>query len=434
MSDFSRRSFLRGSAALGAAGALGSLFPWLSARAAGDRIPRLVLFYTPHGTVWNRWRPTGTESSFAFSPILAPLEGFRDRLVVLDGLRMNNPYDHRVPHTYDFPALWSGSPIDLDSEWFRRPDHGVTFGWNLGTTVDQALAARRDPAITPFPTVELGIGCVGAHPATRMIYSGPYKPKHPVDDPVAAYTHLFSSLSETAGERARRKSVLDAVRGELATVQSGLSASDRARLDAHATALREVEYSLSGGVECDDPDQPSGGGLDVAVDQQLDLMAAALGCRLTDVISFQHRVADNDGSLYPWVGIESGGHHSTSHDTSEAAQDRLAELYTWYSRRFARLLAALDAIPDGDGYSVLDNSLVIWGTEISQGWNHGLDNIPFVVAGGACGRMQGNRWLQPSGMAHNRLLVSACHYMGFDEVETYGMTDTGSGGVPGLIV
>ena len=422
----SRRSFLR---TLGAAGAGVALMPWLSARADDEPMPRVILFYTPHGTVWDRWRPTGSGTSFALSPILAPLERHKKQLVVIDGMNIASPYSHRVPHTYDLPALWSGSPIDTTATDFERTDHGVTFGWNTGTTIDQYLAGRLSPD-TPFPTLELGVLCGGSHPATRMIYSGPRAPRHPLTNPGLAFDQVFGGDDGAGAER--RRAVLDAALGDLNAVRPKLSASDRRRLDAHETAIYELQDSLGADDGCDAPDRPLGGGLDVIIDQQSDLLAAALACGKTRIASLQITKGDNDGALYPWVGIETGGHHLTSHDRTAAAQDDLAALYTWYSHRFAHLLDLLDALPDGNGQSVLDNSIVIWGSEIGIGWNHDISNVPFVVAGGGAGRVRRGRYLQVSGQ-HNRVLVDAAQVMGLTDVTSYGSTDNGSGGVPGLL-
>ncbi|MEM9074023.1 MAG: DUF1552 domain-containing protein, partial [Myxococcota bacterium] len=179
----SRRRFLRSGMAAGAASAL---FPWLG-RAQAGRTPRLILFYTPHGTVWDRWRPGASPTD---SMILEPLARHEHKLCVLDGLRIWDAYDHRVPHTYDLPALWTGSPIDTEASDYTRVDHGVSFGWNLGRSVDQEIATRL--AVThPFRTLELGVGTTGAHPATRMIYTGAGMPRHPLSHPGRAYDQVF---------------------------------------------------------------------------------------------------------------------------------------------------------------------------------------------------------------------------------------------------
>jgi hypothetical protein len=424
-----RRQWLTGAVSASAL----TLFPWLgNTRAQGNAVPRkLLLFYTPHGTVYDRWQPGGGETDFTFSPILQPLSEHRDHLVIVDGLRMDNGTEYYIPHTYTMPALWTGSPIDTADNRFCRDDHGQCFGWNTGTSVDQFLASELG-LNTPFPTLELGYGCGALHPANRMIYSSAGNPKSPLDDPETAFEALFAEIDEEPEAEPsvdlRAKSVLDTVLEDFKHHRQRLSAADKQRLDAHAERLRELEMSQQlMPAMCERPTRPSDVNAETAIDRQSALMAAALGCGLTQIASFQLRRGDNDDTLYPWVGVEQDGHHTLSHDSGDASQAKLAELYTWYSGRFAYLLDRLAQTPDVDGTSVLDNTLVIWGSELGRGWDHSLANVPFILAGGANSRLRAGRYLQVSDTLTNRVLVTACHSMGLSEVEQYGTTDTGVG-------
>ena len=432
----SRRRFLAGAAA--SASAL-ALFPWLERPArAATMPPRLLLFFTPHGTVWDRHRPSGGETDFTFSEILAPLEAQRERLVILNGLELEVGTEYYVPHTYTMPALWTGSPIDTASTLFCRDDHDVCFGWGTGTSIDQFVAERL-ALDTPSRTIELGYRCGGLHPANRMIYSAPGVTKNPLDDPSAAFEQLFGGEIDPDAEAAaraafRRKSVLDTALADFNSRRGKLTASDRARLDAHADSIRELERSLTAGIGvCTRPDGPGEVTAETAIDQQSDLIAGIFGCGLTRVASFQLRIADNDNSLYPWVGLDEGGHHSLSHEKDDATLATLADVYNWYAARFAYLLERLAATPDVDGTSVLDNTLVIWGSELGTGWSHSLDDVPFIFAGGANSGLRGGRYLSFEGARTNRVLVTALHAMGITDVESYGSTDNGSGPLPGVL-
>lgn len=430
----SRRALLRGGAgggALLAGGALG-LFPWLEA-AAAPTPPRVLLLYTPHGTVWDQWRPTGGETNFTLSPILSPLAGHRERMVIVDGVRLDSGTAYYIPHTYTMPLLWTGSPIDTSATLFCREDHMQCFGWNTGVSVDQHIAAQL-PA-TPYNTIELGVGCGGLHPATRMIYSAPGMPRSPLDSPEVAFSTLFGTINpdqaQAEKDARRRHSVLDTALTDFNARRASLSSGDQARLDAHADSIRELELTLT--AVCESPAEPVGVNSETAMDRQSDLLAAAFGCGLTRVASFQLRIADNDNTLYPWVGLDASGHHTMSHDSSAPAQATLAGLYTWYSERVAYLLDKLASTPDSDGRSVLDNTLVIWGSELGQAWDHDIDNVPFVFAG-ATDLLRGGRYLSGSVISHGRVLVSACHAMGLTDIMQYGSLDTGSGPLPGLFV
>jgi hypothetical protein len=427
----SRRALLK--AGLGA-GAL-ALFPWVDRASAAPAPRRLLLFYTPHGTIWDQWRPVGSETSFTLSPILEPLAGHVNRMVIVDGVELVVGTSYYVPHTYTMPLLWTGSPIDTTSSEFCRADHGVCFGWNTGVSVDQYIASQLSGPATPYNSIELGYQCSGLHPATRMIYSAPAMPRSPLDDPNLAFNTLFGAINpdieEAAKDARRRASVLDNVVEDFKHRRAKLTAADQARLDAHADAIRELEQSL--GAVCEAPTAPTDVTSENAIDHQSRLLAAALGCGLTRVASFQLRIGDNDNSLYPWLGLDVGGHHTSSHDSSPASQATLTQVYRWYAERFAFLLDQLAATPDVDGRSVLDNTLVIWGSELGVGWTHDISNVPFIVAG-ATDLLNGGRYLSGSVIGHGRLLVSACHAMGLTDVEQYGSLDTGSGPIPGLFV
>lgn len=427
----SRRAFLRAGLAAGSALAL---FPWLRASAA-TASPKLLLLYTPHGTVWDQWRPSGGELDFQFSPILKPLEAHRNRLVIVDGIEMKSGTSYYIPHTYTMPLLWTGSPIDTATNQFCRQDHMQCFGWNTGVSVDQFIAAQLSNSPTPYGSIELGVGCGGLHPATRMIYSAPGMPKSPLDSPEQAFQTLFGTINpdqlQAEKDAKRRKSVIDTVLEDFDSRRAKLSPSDKVRLDAHANSLRELELSLT--AVCKSPTAPVDVTSETAIDRQSDLLATALGCGLTRIASFQVRIADNDNTLYPWVGLDQGGHHTLSHDSAPAAQAILAQVYTWYAGRVAYLLDRLAATPDVDGRSVLDNTLVIWGSELGRAWDHDISNVPFVFAG-ATDLLRAGRYMKGSVISHNRMLVSACHAMGLKDVQQYGSLDNGAGAIPGLFI
>ncbi len=417
-----------------AAGSALALFPWLDA-AAAEGAPRILLFFTPHGTVWDQWRPIGGETDFTLSPILDPLSAHRERMVIVDGISLDVGTEYYIPHTYTMPLLWTGSPIDTSTAEFCREDHGQCYGWNTGVSVDQFIASQLPAGQTPYSSIELGLGCGGLNPATRMIYTAPAMPRSPLDSPELAFSTLFGSINpdqlEAEKNARRRASVLDRVVADFGNRRATLSAADKARLDAHGDSIRELELTLT--AVCDSPAAPQDINSETSIDLQSDLMASALGCGLTRVGSMQVRIADNDNTLYPWLGLSKGGHHTMSHDSSAATQATLAQLYRWYAERFAYLLDRLAATPDTDGRSVLDNTLVIWGSELGRAWDHDISNVPFVFAG-ATDILRGGRYLSGSPIAHGRMLVSACHAMGLDRVQQYGSLDTGSGPVPGLFV
>lgn len=441
-SALSRRRFLGG---LGVAAAASPFIPLFNASGQAPLMPkRLVLFFTPHGTVWNQWKPTGTETAFTLGPILAPLEKHKARINVLSGIGIPDK-GVGAPHTKGPSLLWSGSTL-LDDGTFNRSDcaGGCTYGWNTTPSVDQLIVGALNPPTT-YKSLQFGVRCGGNNPASRMIYTGPKQPLGPETDPWAAFGRLFAapvSSDALTKLRAERKSVIDVVRADLGGVRLRAPAADRVKLDAHLESIRAIETRLAASqAACAAPVLGTKAAANDAVntpmvmDRHFDLIAAALACDLTRVVSFQHTIGDNDGTVHSWLG-QNQAHHAMSHapDSDTATWANLAKVYTWYSTKFGELLDRLAAIPEGAG-SVLDNTLVVWGSELGKGNSHSFAQVPFVLAGGAGGALRTGRFLQyGAGVTHNRLLVSLCRAMGVTTIDKVGNTDLGSGPLPGLLL
>jgi hypothetical protein len=279
-----------------------------------------------------------------------------------------------------------------------------------------------------------------------MIYTGAEAPLSPETDPWAAFNRLLGDLGQSTAQleqlRAERRSVLDVIAAELDTLQARVSSADRAKVEAHLNAVREVEARLQDApLTCQSPnlgeaiDANASLSTPIVHDRMIELMATSLACGLTHFASMQYRVGENDGGYtYDWLGITRLEHHLMSHDTDDNLESRadLSKIYTWYSERFAYFLDKLAEIPEGDG-TMLDNSLVIWGSEIGKGNSHAFERIPFVLAGGAAGQLTTGRYLEYADVPHNRLLTTVCQLMGLPEVSSFGSTDTGTGTLAGLV-
>jgi len=436
-----RRAFLSG---LAASGALGPFIPLLNASGAEPAPVRLILWYTPHGTIYDNWKPSGGETDFALSPILSKLQRHRDKLVILDGLKVKAD-GVGAPHTKGLPLLWTASPLIEDRTFTREDGSGGRYhGWNSAASVDQFILSKLG-ALTPYPSLEFGVRSEGNHPGNRMIYAGAEAPLAPEQDPWQAFKRLIGEIGKSGEEiermRAERRSVLDLVSSEISDIQKRVASEDGKKIGAHLNAVREIESRLSvtraacEGPALGEPVPPNlADNTPVVFDRMIELMTATLACDLTRVASMQFRKGENDGGYtYDWVGVTSQEHHQLSHSADEDTRARaaLTKIYTWYADRFAYFLDLLAAIPEGDG-SLLDNSLVVWGSEIGKGNSHSFLKVPFVLAGGAAGRLKTGRYLQYDGVDHNRLLVSLCQLMGVN-VDTFGKTDAGRGPLPGLV-
>jgi hypothetical protein len=238
--------------------------------------------------------------------------------------------------------------------------------------------------------------------------------------------------------KAERRSVIDLVKGDLTSLQSRYGGEDRTKIDAHLEAIRAIEMrNESETPTCDTPtldlgfDPFDNDSFPEVVQRQIDQMVMAMACDLTRVASLQCS-ASVSGTRFSWLGHQSG-HHDLSHlgDDDQTMLTQIAEVNTWYAQQLLYLLDKLAAVPEGDG-TMLDNTLVVWGNELSRGNSHGNHPVPFVFAGGAGGSIETGRYLDFGDTPHNRMLVSICHAMGLTDTQSFGDNDPGSGGLDGV--
>jgi Protein of unknown function (DUF1552) len=436
--SFSRRGFLK---TLGAAAALAPFVPILEAEAQVAAPPkRLVLFFTPHATHWPSWMAANSAgNNVVLGPILQPLQPYLQKLAFVRGLGFGTQAeDLPMAHSQGFVELWTGSRRNAD-----------TFASSI--SVDQYIANQLQPP-TKFKTLQLGVQCLGsAGGNSRMIYAGSSQPIDPEQNPQNAFSFLFGggapggmAMQPNPVVLAQNKSVLDLVLGELTALQPRLGMGDQQKLSAHAQAIRDLEVSLAAPVQsCTAPTAPAGTtdiqagvpDMPTQLKQQMDIMVAALACDLTRVASMQVSFGDNDNLFpYAWLGLQEG-HHSLTHDdpTSATVNGSLDMIYTWYSQQFLYFLQKLDSVKEGSG-TLLDNTLVVWGSELGTYHDHMSWPVPFVLAGFSAGGLKANQYIDYGTMfvQHNRLLVSICNAMGLPNVTTFGAMDVGSGPLPGL--
>ncbi len=433
-----RRGLLK---AMGLAPALAPFVNVLDARAQTALPRRLVLWFTPHGSIYPKWRTSGPADNPVMGPILTPLAKHMKDLMILENVRIS-PDPIGGNHTKGLPLLWTARGIVSEG------------GWNMAPSVDQLIVDAIAPK-TPYKSLEFGVRSGGANAGRRMIYRGPAKPLEPEQDPQKAFTRLFANFNPGADQAkikaliADRSSVLDVVNKDLGIFRKKLAASEQFKLDAHMQAIRDVEVRINSATgTCSPPslgakaDAQSGPATPMVWDQQMDVLAASLGCGLTNIASMQYRLGENDSSpYYTWLPGATIDHHTMTHEpsTNKAAWDHCEKIYTWYAEKFARFLDKLKAMPEGNG-SVLDHTLVVWGSEVGNGSTHSSEKIPFVVAGGKANGVNSGRALRfgeisTEAAQHTRVLVSMAHYMGATQINTIGgEKDKGTGVLPGFFV
>lgn len=391
---------------------------------------RLVIFFSPNGTVHRHWRPTGsgTNYSFASGAILEPLSALKNELLVLDGLDFMNGNNHEG----GMSTMLTGG--------------GASSSPSQGMSVDQFIAARL-AAPTRFPSLELGVqtSAWGGNTQTRMCYRRAGEHIAPADRPAEVYRRLFGDAStpDTADLLLqKRKSVLDLVRDELGALQNNLGTEERSKLDAHLTSLRSVELSLSGSTaptaSCDSaqamlPADPGQNDAFPAVCRaQTDLLVSALACDFTRVATLQcsHTVSP---TVFSWLGI-GDGHHSLSHtdDSNSAGMAQFIAAERWFAEQFAYLVDKLRSLPEpGGGGSMLDHSLVVWAKELGDSRLHECRSVPFVFAGKAGGYLTPGKYLRFDNLSHQKLLVTICRAMGV-ETDTFGDPNISTGALEGV--
>jgi hypothetical protein len=436
-SRVSRREVLRG--AFGAALAL----PWLeayaprAARAESGRPRRFIALFSANGTLpWAQ----GGERDFELLPILQPLAAHRDALVLLEGL--NQQGGGGDAHQNGMGGLFTGTPLN------SGPFGGIQAppaGWASGPSVDQRIAEVHG-VTTKLASLELGVQVGQADNWGRMCYRASNQPLPPEADPRAVYERVFAELHTDpallAQRRARQQSILDAVQEEYRRVSRELGAADRARLDAHATAVREIEQRLTrpgslDGAACADPvlgtlpdvdandEYPRVGAL------QMDLLVMALACDVTRVASLQWSRSVSQ-TRFTWLGIQEA-HHDLSHlgDDNASAVDKLTRINAWYATQLATLIDKLKAVPDGEG-TLFDSTLILWGNDLAKGNTHSRNGARYVLAGSAGGALRTGRLLRFDAAPHNDLLVSVLHAMDVPD-DTFGNADWCRGPLSGLI-
>lgn len=432
----SRRAMLGGLSAA----ALGITLPvWrsleASAQLGGQK--RLFVFFTPNGTVPDMFFPA-VGPQFTLSPILTPLEAFKEKLLVLKGVHMESTIGETKPggpHMKGPGAMLTGGWL-LEGSFTGA---GGPAGYANNISVDQVVAGHIGQD-TAYPSLEFGIAVEGQEPLRIISYRGSNQPNPTVDDPWVMFDRVFSGFTpgDTGAEQlaAERASVLDYVKGELAVLEPRLPAEDRPRLQAHAEAVRNIERQLQAlGQQCELPVLP--GAVDVRAKEnyplvgrlQMDLMFQAQACDLTRVSSFMWSNADS-WQYFPWIGVDEE-HHALSHLPDELARDKLIKIDTWYAEQIAYFLALLANVPEGEG-TMLDNSLVLWGNEIGEGSTHTHQDIPWVLAGSAGGHFSTGRLIEYDAQPHNNLLLSVLHAFGLESETTFGAPEYCTGPLAGL--
>ncbi len=433
-----RREFLRELGLSAAALPFVAGLPGLAAGAAAEGgKKRLVIMFTPNGTLPDLFWPDAAGGDFELKPILEPLGKFREEMLILGGVcnRVRGDGDN---HMRGMSCLLTGRELHAGN--IQGGSH-TPAGWASGISIDQEVRnffQSREETKTRFGSLEFGVAVPNrADPWTRMSYAGSNKPVAPIDDPYQMLQKLYGQTKD----RESLMSILDGVGDELKTVAANLGKEDRALLEEHMTLVREMEKELETVDENSDlqhPEPELDPGIELVNDNtprisrmQIDLLVNAMANDMARVATLQFMRSVGQAQMR-WLGIDEG-HHSLSHmkDDEADAQEKLKRINTWFAGELAYLCERLAGTPEpGGAGSMLDHTQIVWLNELGKGNNHTLDNIPFVLLGGGCGFKTG-RSLQFNDAAHNRLWVSVARGMGH-EIEHFGKRELCEGGALSL--
>ncbi len=402
----SRRTLLKGAGISVGLPLLDAMIPAATALAQTAAAPKLRagFFYIPHGAImWNtahgaeldHWTPSGSGADFRLSPILEPLEAYKHKLTSFGHLE--NKAARNTVHTTT-PATWLSGVA---------PDQGQRAA-SMAPTVDQIIAGHIGQG-TALPSLEVAsettiqvAACSGGgacYYSSTLSFRNASTPLPMEFNPRKVFAQLFGE-GDTPEERealARQtKSILDLISERTHALQRRLSASDRALLGDYLDTVREIERRVELAEQRDlsaieVPEAPIGelDSFDEQVRLMFDLIALAYQANLTRVASYI-MVAEGTNRTYNHIGVSDAFHPLSHHANNVDRLLKLARIQRYHVERFADFVAKLDSIPDGEG-SLFDNSLLMYGSNMSNSDRHNNYPLPTILVGGGAGTLAGGR-------------------------------------------
>ena len=429
-----RRTFLRGAGAALALPLLDAMVPAATAlaRTAARPTKRLGFIYIPNGANMSQWTPTA-DGPLELSPILSPLAPVKDHVVIPTGLA------HRQAEAW---GDGNGEHSRASGVWLNGVHPKRTEGADVraGTTADQIAAARLGQE-TPLPSLEIslensyvvgncdnGYSCVYTNTIAWRTPTTPLPMEH---NPRVVFERLFGE-GGTSAERAARlredRSILDAVRDDMARLEKRLGAGDRRRAHQYLDAVREIERRIQRvEAQAGDGDLPENLARPVGIPDSFteharlmfDLQRLAFQADVTRVFTYLIG-REQTAQSYPEVGVPDA-HHSVSHHQLDPGRlEQYAKINTYHVDILSGFLQSLQATEDGDG-SLLDQSLILYGGGISDGDQHSHIDLPLILAGGGAGQLKGGRHVRyPSDTPMTNLLLAMLDKAGVVEPEQLG--------------
>jgi hypothetical protein len=369
---------------------------------------RMAFFYVPNGVNVECWKPRGTGADSQLNRTLEPLAGLKSEFQVISGLEHKNGFsggDGGGDHARANATILTGA----------RPKKTAGADIHLGVSVDQ-LAAQHLAGATRFPSLEISCDSVRKSGACDSGYSCAYQfnlswrtptsPVAPESNPRLVFERLFGSGSGPDRQQAFRqrleqhRSILDFAADEARQLQRQLGRNDRQKLDEYLTGVREIERRIAGAErfgDLPDPGMPEPSGIPANYREHLRLMSDMLVLAFqTDSTRIATFLSAHDGSnrSFDDIGV-TDGHHSLSHHQNDPRKlAKIAKIDLFYAQQFAYFIGKLRETKDHDGRSLLDNSMVVYASGLSDGDRHRHDNLPVVLAGHGGGLLHPGRHVQ----------------------------------------
>lgn len=403
----SRRRMLRGTGvafSLPWLEAMGPQLGWAADTRQDEAAPnRMALLYVPNGKNMVDWTPDETGAEFELKPIMKPLAGLKDKLLVISGLAADGARAHGDgggDHARALASFLTGAhPKKTDGTDIRN-----------GISVDQIAASQLGDR-TRLPSLEIGIergamagNCDSGYScvySSTMSWRSPTQPLPKEVNPKLVFERLFSSTPDVARKKrdAQRKSVLDFVLEDSKELADRLGANDRRKLDEYLTAVRDIEVRIERAEKLPavkTPDYPVPEGIPGSYEEHIrlmcDLIVLAFQSDVTRVCTF---VLANEGSNrpYPFINVPEGHHDLSHHGNKQDKKDKIRQINIFHTSQLAYLIEKLNSVQEGNG-TLLDHSMIAYGSGNSDGNAHNHDDLPVLVAGGGCGTIQTGRHMR----------------------------------------
>ena len=368
----------------------------------------MAYLYVPNGVIMDKWRPEGSGSDFKFNESMKSLNAFKNDLQIIKGLEQANGWagsDGAGDHARSGATFLTGA----------RPKKTAGSDIRLGISADQ-MAASHLGSETRLPSLELSCDAVRKSGNCDSGYSCAYQynmswrsatqPMTPESNPRLVFERLFGGGSNDERKdglvkrRAEKRSILDVVMDDARAMNNQLGRNDRQKLDEYITGVREIERRIEKAESFGPPPEPGVAAPEEGVPREyqdhirllFDMLLLAFKTDQTRISSF---LLAHDGSnrSFSGLGVNEGHHGLSHHRQAQDKMEKIAKIDAFYIRQLSYFLEKMKATEDVDGHSLLHNSMIVWGSGLSDADRHTHDDLPIIVAGNAGGRFQTGRHL-----------------------------------------